>query len=127
MLASVSASEGGFVGFLSFDITTQPILRAGKIRITTDAESGPISRFTILVFGKESRLSIRDLKLLGRFPSPIMVEIHGPGYGLLGGYYVSCKFRHRYYDSDNKLRDETATITVSEKNDLMVVDVRDSK
>jgi hypothetical protein len=47
------------------------------------------------------------------------------GYEQLGGYSVHVRLRRITYDSDKKLRNETAIITVTEKRGLQPVTIQE--
>jgi hypothetical protein len=126
-VANAPASEEEFAVWSSVEVTTTEIPHFGKVDVTAKADNERIAGLKITAFGKTHTLDGKGLEKISGFPLSSMRITHEAGYEELGGYTMHIKFRRTYYDSAKKLRDETAVISVSEKNGLMAVDVRDTK
>jgi hypothetical protein len=96
-------------------------------RIFAKADGTRIASLTILAFGNTHTVAGEDLKKISAFPLSSIRITHEAGYEALGGYTVHLTFRRTYYDSDKKLRDDTAVISVSQKRGLMGVDIQKTK
>jgi hypothetical protein len=120
------ASEEEFAIWSSVEITSN-IERAGLVRVSGDAKDGRITSLLIVAFGRTNTVSGEHLKKISLYPLSDMKITHGAGYERLGGYSVHVRLRRITYDSDKKLHDETAIITVTEMSGLQPVTIREAK
>jgi len=126
-VATVCASEEEFAIWSSAEIATVEIPRVGRVSVSAKTDSGRISRLVIVAFDRTHNVVGDDLKRIADFPLSSMRLTHEAGYEILGGYTVHLKLRRSYYDSNKKLRDETAIVSVTEKNGLRKIDLTDTK
>ena len=117
------ASEEEYAIWSSVDITSK-IQRAGLVRVVGRAEAGRIVKLQIVAFGRTNSVSGENLSRVSSYPLADMKITHEAGYERLGGYTVTVRLRRVAYDSDKKLRDETAIITVTEKGGLQPVTIQ---
>src|SRR5215217_5253174 len=106
------ASEEDHAVWSSIEIVTADIPRAGKVSVSARVDPAGISKLTIVAFGRAHEVAREELKKLSQFPLAGMTVTHEAGYEISGGYSVHIRFRRSYYDSEHKLRDETAIVSV---------------
>jgi len=126
IITNAFASEEEIAFLTSFEATTTEILNHGSVSVRAKTDNGRIARLMINAFGKEYTLADENLKKISSFPLSSIEITHGPGYERLGGYTVHIKLRRTYINSEKKVRDETASILVTEMKGLMAVDIRDA-
>lgn len=120
------ASEEDYAIWSSVDLASN-IHCAGMVKVSGRADDGRITSLKIVAFGRTNAISGEDLKVISSFPLDGVKLSHGPGYERLGGYSVHVRLRRIAYDSDRTLQDDTAIITVTEKDGLRPVAIQKTK
>lgn len=121
------ASEEVHAIWSSVEIATDKIAHAGRVTVSAKTSGAGISKLTISAFGRVFNVAGDELKKIADYPIASIQITHEGGYEILGGYTVHLRLRRTYYDSDKKLRDEIALVSVSEKKGLAPVKVIETR
>lgn len=117
---SGTASEENFALWGDVEITSLPVTGAGQIRFSAKSSRDAIQSVVIGAFGKEVRLSDKQLTAMKGFPLSSLSITHEAGYPELGGHTVHFKLRRVFYDDQKRLVDERLTISLPKDQEVRI-------